>query len=818
MRTLANHRPQRAILILLLGALACTGGATWAAAPSGESGAVTFSYLAPNAETVYLAGDFNGWNAADLLMTPGDGGLWKATIDLAPGRHEYKFVVDGQWKEDPDNAEKVTDPFGGSNSLVTVSESGAVTAKAAAAPAKAVKTPAAKLPAGEISLGRPRAVEGGILFTYSDPNSGGVSLAGTFNEWNAEAAPLAKGDGGLWSIVYPLAAGSHEYKFVVDGAWFADPENPDTQADPYGGANSLVTVGDDGQLAAAAPAAEAQDQFRSNTSLNARVNMNGRYLTRFEIARGVYDDPRYRMQRPTQTVDLNFDTEVSDITHTMFRLRLDSGQNIIQNNIAAFMDEASLFIKPDNFQLKAYWNQEIFTGEDPMRMGGDLDLPGSIGPDHLNFGKGSAGFLFEAEPAGMRFRAFFANLYNQDYFNNPDLFDNTGEDRVGVRLSRRFGRLEIGLPAYVERSVINYDFSTLIATTPTGLPTLDDHRAQSGDPSSEYILEDHRYNTGLDLRYRLMDGLELAGQGLVVDEFQGLIWGNKSGQGEAPEAINVPIHDRQQVRFRTQLDWTPRETMKLMAQHTWGRMWGADPSQRRMEMSFLPQADAGNRVAIGIADAAPEVDQRFSELEYDWHQGSRNLKVWIWRRENDYNFAAVGLDAPAGADDPADFNEKIWYLAALYGGGQASGDAGRGELEFGVHLTETDLGRSSDDYYEMIFRYELDLTRRVGFVSDIRYVNFPRGTSGDNGAFLASDNDYLSPFIGFRYRPIRTMDLVLAYGVDPIDFSIDYEGRPIGRWWHRTRYLFDNPEATNQDAERYLADARVITLRAQVRF
>ena len=32
----------------------------------------------------------------------------------------------------------------------------------------------------------------------------------------------------------------------------ADPENPDTQSDPYGGVNSVITVDDKGQLTATA--------------------------------------------------------------------------------------------------------------------------------------------------------------------------------------------------------------------------------------------------------------------------------------------------------------------------------------------------------------------------------------------------------------------------------------------------------------------------------------------------------------------------------------------------------------------------------------
>ena len=606
---------------------------------------------------------------------------------------------------------------------------------------------------------------------------------------------------------------------MVDGAWFADPENPDTQADPYGGANSLVTVDDGGRLIAAATApAEGEDVFRSNTSLNARVNMNGRYFTRFETARGLYGDPRYRMQRPDQSVDLNFDTQVSDVTHTMFRMRMDSGQNIIQNNIAAFLDEAYLLIEPEPFSLKAYWNQEIFTGEDPMRLGGDIDLPGTIGPDHLGSGKGATGFLLEAQPLGFDFRAHFANYYNQDYYNDPNLYDNTGEDRIGVRLSRRWGRFEVGVPAYVERSLISYDFSALTGTPPTGIPTLDDHLAEMYDSSDEYTVEDHTYNSGLDLRVRVLEDLHLAGQAMFVDQFQGLIWGNKSGLGENAGAIRVPIDEREQVRFRLQADWKPRDDMKLMAQHTWSRMWGGSSDQAHLAWDFLDEGSANNRVYFTIEDAPPEADSHTSELEFDWRNDTRDLKIWVWRTGVQYDYAPVGGENPDAASSDALLDAEFWYLSACFGGGKPSSDVGRAELEFGCRLADSDLGRSQNDYYEMIFRYDLDLTNRVGFISDLRYINFPRGPHGDSGEFLVSDNQFFAPFVGFRYDPIRTMELVLAYGVDPVDFMTDYQGRQIGRWWYRQQYLFDHPDASQQDAESFLSDARVITLRAQVRF
>jgi len=51
-------------------------------------------------------------------MRKGNDGLWRSKVWLPPGRHEYRFVVDGQWISDPKAAEAVPNPYGGSNSVL----------------------------------------------------------------------------------------------------------------------------------------------------------------------------------------------------------------------------------------------------------------------------------------------------------------------------------------------------------------------------------------------------------------------------------------------------------------------------------------------------------------------------------------------------------------------------------------------------------------------------------------------------------------------------------------------------------------------------
>jgi len=70
-----------------------------------------------------------------------------------------------------------------------------------------------------------------------------VTLAGTFNRWDAGATPLARaGDEGVWTVTLGLPVGQHQYAFVVDGQrWVVDPAAP-TVDDGFGRKNSVVSV------------------------------------------------------------------------------------------------------------------------------------------------------------------------------------------------------------------------------------------------------------------------------------------------------------------------------------------------------------------------------------------------------------------------------------------------------------------------------------------------------------------------------------------------------------------------------------------------
>jgi cyclomaltodextrinase len=213
------------ILSIVLAALAVCGTAPGVRADDPPQVSHEFRYK-PDAgsatKKVNLAGDFNGWSTTATPMDKLDDGTFTATVKLTPGKHVYKFVLDGTtWINDPtaDKSLEEDDGQQGKNS--------AVVAAAADDP-----------PAGTIEH----------TFTYR-PADGtaikSVSVAGDFNKWSVDSQPMARGDDGTYSVKFKLAAGSHAYKFVIDGTkWVNDPAADKSldQPDGNGGANSVVVI------------------------------------------------------------------------------------------------------------------------------------------------------------------------------------------------------------------------------------------------------------------------------------------------------------------------------------------------------------------------------------------------------------------------------------------------------------------------------------------------------------------------------------------------------------------------------------------------
>ena len=89
-----------------------------------ESGAprqqeAAFNIDAPNAKDVYVVGDFNHWKInEESRLSRLESGRWEKQVGLPAGRYKYKFVVDGEWVLDAQNAEREQNSYGTFDSII----------------------------------------------------------------------------------------------------------------------------------------------------------------------------------------------------------------------------------------------------------------------------------------------------------------------------------------------------------------------------------------------------------------------------------------------------------------------------------------------------------------------------------------------------------------------------------------------------------------------------------------------------------------------------------------------------------------------------
>ncbi len=238
----------------------------------------------------------------------------------------------------------------------------------------------------------PKAVPGGIQFTYTAPNARTVAWAGEFNGWNASANPMTKDAQGVWSVVIPLPAGEQQYKFVVDGQWFADPENSVT-AGEFG--NSVVKVAADGSI--------VQMAATSNTAYSPKIFIGGRVHSLTYVA----FDPvlsRYEIQRPLFDVDLGFDIRISDLLKAHVLTNIDPQKEDVQDYRSRLnFKRGSMEFAQPGMRLFAFNSETIPTWDDPAHLVGDIGIYANP------FGYQRDGFQFQGQKLGFDGQILYAD-------------------------------------------------------------------------------------------------------------------------------------------------------------------------------------------------------------------------------------------------------------------------------------------------------------------------------------------------------------------------------------------------------------------------
>lgn len=157
-----------------------------------------------NRHQIFISGTFNNWSTMQNPMQKTRNG-WITGIALQPGKYLYKYIVDGKWLHDQENALAMADGQGGYNSVV-------------------------------FCYNHTFRLSG-----YNDARR--VFLSGNFNNWRHRQLRMEKTADG-WILPLYLSQGTHVYKYIVDGQWITDPGNRNIVTDADGNTNSLIGIGD----------------------------------------------------------------------------------------------------------------------------------------------------------------------------------------------------------------------------------------------------------------------------------------------------------------------------------------------------------------------------------------------------------------------------------------------------------------------------------------------------------------------------------------------------------------------------------------------
>ncbi|MBC8368057.1 hypothetical protein H8E52_11650, partial [bacterium] len=241
----------------------------------------------------------------------------------------------------------------------------------------------------------PRKGDGGVEFIYEDAGASNVYVAGEFNAWSTSSNPMKQDDEGHWRAIVALGPGSHEYKYVVDGNWIADPDNPEIGGD-YG--NSVIKVKANGEV-------EEPGGGKRPSPLNSKVYVDGLYYTQMTAEAIKEQNRRVMFNKPDHDLNLGFLMELNP--------SLVGRVEVNANNLAegSEMWKTRLNFQRSRLQLtRPAFSMLLFDNDAAFHSDDLLELAGNDGTYAYDLGYGARGALITAIAPG----ALQTSLYVSD--------------------------------------------------------------------------------------------------------------------------------------------------------------------------------------------------------------------------------------------------------------------------------------------------------------------------------------------------------------------------------------------------------------------
>jgi len=441
-------------------------GGLLAAAPAAAE-EVTFRVQVPAetppGEAVFIVGDLPElaqWNPGELEMTAVGPDLWEIVLDVPAGVGiEYKYAR-GDWSKVEKNAD-------GSE----MDNRTAVVAAGLVLEDRVVRwadvQPAAR--AIEIPRGADLAVTFRVEVPGNTPDGEKIYISGDLPElgiWDGGHVELKQVEPNIWEAEVVFSeAGPAEYKYTR-GDWGTvektadggERDNRKVGVEPGAATEDIVVAWAD--LPAEGGPAVAPI---SNTDLSSRMMVNGRYVSKYISQRE--PDDRYRLNRPSHDIRLDFLATAGPTISVWARATFFTGQYF---HFSFDFDRAWAHVHPEEFDLKAFYNEEVVVFDDPFELVGHRDLPGTIQDDDIPFGRGTAGAQIQFDKLGTRLAGMVANVHDFDVRNHPDTYDEIGTDWMAARASRPVGGVELG---FTGRRIRTANWANLSEREPSPPPS-----------------------------------------------------------------------------------------------------------------------------------------------------------------------------------------------------------------------------------------------------------------------------------------------------------------------------------------------------------
>jgi hypothetical protein len=688
----------------------------------------------------------------------------------------------------------------------------------------------------------------GIRFTYTDPVAQTVFLAGNFNNWSTTANPMTR-QGDVWSLVLPLEPGKYEYKFVVDGQWVADPENPVTVGE-YG--NSAFTVLSDGTLAAMRPT--------SNTALSSKIWMSGRAIGLYLFERNEQRGGRMELRRPLIDMDLDFRIRINPDLEAHVLANIDNeAENVEFYQTRLNFDRGSLTLDNPAVFLKVWDNEGILPWEDPLR------LVGGVGIYDHRFGYGKMGAWARKRLWGFRADLLYADdedTGGTDHpavdtealvastaftvgddgnirFSGPEAFrylrfnTDAAEDVLAFRLERRLGRRWLVAGLYRLDRGYNPGSLAFLRADPA------DTTGTTGTLLAFPVTFERWEALGWHARYEHPTGLEAQAELLLgtawVEGFHGSRQAVRvvTESGDPPQGRLEATGEAEALgsrRFR--LDRSPRAWL--------GLVWPEGPGGADWRLSWELERHTQEPLATGL-------DERITNTMRVWRLGLERR----WE-----SLPLVGVPGEAGLDlESTDFSydpdtpweDHFWldtrnfwletgehevdfWRLTLLGGRDALvwrprlrlrlEEANQVELAYRGRIAAQGWG-PRPKYWESLLTAQGYVRPGWRLYLDARLVRY-------DDPVLEIREDFHALFVELAYQPREGVSVALSYGVDP--FVVD---EPVNEYAEigRDQFLFRKgadaraAETNFRDlgrilarAERALQEERRIQVEAILRF